>query len=158
VVSGCSVSRGFAPSKFGTEASPRVHYGEGPTPIRRGVYKLGAPYYVAGKLYVPKDDPYYDRVGIASWYGSDFHGRLTANGEIYDQNRLTAAHPTLPLPSNVRVTNLKTGRSVVVRVNDRGPYMHDRIIDLSRTAARELGFAGKGTEHVRVTYLGPAPL
>src|SRR5690606_29824158 len=99
-----------------------------------------------------KHDPHYDRIGIASWYGSDFHGRLTANGEIYDQNRLTAAHPTLPLPSTVRVTNLSNGRSVVVRVNDRGPFLHDRIIDLSRTAAQQLGFANRGLAKVRVTY------
>lgn len=158
-LSGCaSSSEGFAPSEFGTAASPRVHFGEGTTPTRRGVHKIGNPYYVGGKRYVPEDDPGYDRVGIASWYGSDFHGRLTANGEVYDQNRLTAAHPTLPLPSEVRVTNLKNGRSVVVRVNDRGPFLHDRIIDLSRSAAHHLGFANKGTTNVRVTYLGPAAL
>jgi rare lipoprotein A (peptidoglycan hydrolase) len=156
---GCASDRsGFAPSEFGTAASPRVHFGEGTTPVRRGVRKIGEPYYVGGKLYVPRHDPGYDRVGVASWYGSDFHGRLTANGEIYDQNRLTAAHPTLPLPSNVRVTNLANGRSVVVRVNDRGPFLHDRIIDLSRSAAYHLGFANKGLANVRVTYLGPAEL
>ncbi|CFX55928.1 Rare lipoprotein A (fragment) [Candidatus Filomicrobium marinum] len=163
LVSGCAsggstISQGFTPSKFGTPASARVHYGEGTTPVRRGVYKIGNPYYVGGQRYVPRHEPNYDKVGIASWYGSDFHGRLTANGEIYDQNRLTAAHPTLPLPSNVRVTNMTNGRSIVVRVNDRGPFLHDRVIDLSRSAAHHLGFANKGLAKVRVTYLGPAPL
>lgn len=160
-VSGCGSgggSQGFSPSKFGTEASARIHYGEGTTPVRRGVYKIGSPYYVGGKRYVPKHQPGYDQTGTASWYGSDFHGRLTANGEIYDQNRLTAAHPTLPLPSTVRVTNLANGRSVVLRVNDRGPFLHGRLIDLSRSAAHHLGFASKGLAKVRVTYLGPAQL
>ena len=123
-----------------------------------GRYKVGKPYQVAGKWFYPREDPGYDRVGIASWYGTLFHGRRTANGEVFDMNALTAAHPTLPLPSLVRVTNLRNGRSIVVRVNDRGPYKHNRIIDLSRYAAHLLDFRKSGTAQVRVTYLRPAPL
>lgn len=118
-----------------------------------GVYKLGPPYRVNGRLYVPEFDPNYDRVGIASWYGDDFHGRPTANGEIFDKNRISAAHPTLPLPSRVRVTNLENGKSIELRVNDRGPFVDDRLIDLSQAAARELGFEEKGLARVRVQFL-----
>ncbi|WP_375203053.1 septal ring lytic transglycosylase RlpA family protein [Hyphococcus sp.] len=121
-------------------------------------YKIGKPYKVKGKTYYPAEDPNYSKVGVASWYGSQFHGRLTANGEIFDMNRLSAAHTTLPLPSMVEVTNLENGRSVVVRVNDRGPFVDDRIIDMSREAARELGFERQGTARVRVRYAGRAPL
>jgi len=113
---------------------------------------------VAGRTYVPRHEPDYDKVGIASWYGNDFHGRLTANGEIYDMRSFTAAHPTLPLPSLVRVTNLENGQSIVVRVNDRGPFVKDRIIDLSKATAIHLGLVQRGTGRVRVTYLGPADL
>ena len=97
------------------------------------------PYKVAGRWYVPREEPGYDATGTASWYGGDFHGRKTANGEIFDMNALTAAHPTLPLPSYAYVTHLGNGRTVLVRINDRGPYAHDRIIDLSRGVARALG-------------------
>ncbi|GJL91616.1 septal ring lytic transglycosylase RlpA family protein [Hyphococcus sp.] len=121
-------------------------------------YKIGKAYQVNGKWYHPKEDPNYSKVGIASWYGEQFHGRLTANGEIFDMDRMSAAHTTLPLPSMVEVTNLENGRSVVVRVNDRGPFAHDRIIDMSREAARQLGFERQGTTRVRVRYAGPAPL
>lgn len=151
-------TRGFAPSSTGTSASPRVWQGSGTTPTRRGVYKLGNPYQVSGRTYVPKHEPGYDRTGIASWYGDDFHGRLTANGEIYDMNRMTAAHPTLPLPSLVRVTNLDSGHSIVVRVNDRGPFVKGRIIDLSKASAAKLGMLRSGTGRVRVTYVGAADL
>ncbi|KUO54526.1 MAG: hypothetical protein APF80_12880 [Alphaproteobacteria bacterium BRH_c36] len=153
-----SERRGFAPSFTGTEASPRVWGRDGGTKTRRGVYKLGNPYQVAGKTYIPRHDPGYDSTGTASWYGDDFHGRLTSNGEVFDMHRISAAHPTLPLPSLVRVTNLDNGRSLVLRVNDRGPFVHDRIIDLSRAAADHLGFLNKGTAKVRVTYVGPANL
>ena len=154
-----SVTRiGFSPSFTGTQASPRVWMGRGRTSTRLGTRKLGAPYVVAGRTYVPRHDPYYNKIGIASWYGADFHGRLTANGEIYDMHRFTAAHPTLPLPSLVRVTNLATGRSLTVRVNDRGPFIKDRIIDLSKAAADHLGLRRQGTGRVRVTYVGPADL
>ncbi len=121
-------------------------------------YKVGKPYKVNGKWYHPKEDPDYAEVGVASWYGEPFHGRMTANGEIFDMNRLSAAHTTLPLPSMVEVTNLENGRSIVVRVNDRGPFVGDRIIDLSREAARRLGFERQGTARVKVRYAGPAPL
>jgi rare lipoprotein A len=134
-----------------------VEYGQ-PVPKGGGRYKVGSSYKVGGRWYKPREEPGYDRKGIASWYGDLFHGRYTANGEIFDMDALTAAHPTLPLPSYVRVTNLKNGRSLVLRVNDRGPYAHDRIIDLSRQSARALGFHRKGTAPVRVQFLGPAPI
>ena len=120
--------------------------------------KIGRPYTIMGKTYIPARDDSYNRVGIASWYGPKFHGKLTANGEIFDQNAMTAAHPTLPLPSVVRVTNLKTGKQILVRVNDRGPFIDDRLIDLSKRAARELGYHSSGITKVRVEYVGPAPL
>src|SRR5262245_46658825 len=106
----------------------------------RGVYKLGQPYQVSGRWYYPEYDPDYDRVGTASWYGEPFHGRATANGERFDRESVSAAHPTLPLPSMVRVVNLANNRELVVRVNDRGPFVADRLIDLSQEAARQLGF------------------
>ena len=138
--------------------SPRVvQFGQA-VPKGGGHYKLGAPYVVAGVRYVPRHQPHYDATGVASWYGRDFHGRLTANGEVYDMNAMTGAHPTLPLPSMVRVTNLENGRSVIVRVNDRGPYKHGRIIDLSAHAASRLDMKRRGTARVRVQYLGPARL
>ena len=121
-----------------------------------GHYMVGKPYRVAGRTYIPRDNPRYSKVGLASWYGSAFHGRLTANGEVYDVNGLTAAHPTLPLPSYVRVTNLENGRSLVVRVNDRGPFAHNRLIDVSSRVADMLGFKQQGTAKVRVDYVGPA--
>ncbi|MGB0749767.1 MAG: septal ring lytic transglycosylase RlpA family protein [Magnetospiraceae bacterium] len=113
-------------------------------------YKVGKPYEIGGIWYTPSEDFTYDETGIASWYGRDFHGRSTANGEIYDMHAMTAAHKTLPLPSIVRVTNLENGRSVEVRVNDRGPFAHGRIIDLSYKAAQVLGFVNQGTAKVRV--------
>ena len=129
-----------------------------PVPKGGGYYTVGQPYQIAGAWYTPREDPSYDRVGNASWYGELFHGRRTANGEIYDMDRITAAHPTLPLPVYARVTNLNTGRSIVVRINDRGPYAHDRILDLSRRSAELLAFRSRGTATVRVKYLGRAPL
>jgi rare lipoprotein A len=129
-----------------------------PVPKGGGVYRIGDPYQVAGTWYTPREDPSYDRIGRASWYGELFHGRRTANGEIYDMDRLSAAHPTLPLPVYAQVTNLANGRTIVVRINDRGPYARDRIIDLSRHSAELLGFRANGTTDVRVKYLGRAPL
>ena len=120
----------------------------------RDYYKLGSPYQIEGVWYYPNYDPHYDRTGIASWYGPKFHGRPTANGERFDMNEVSAAHPTLPLPSRVRVTNIENGRQLVVRVNDRGPFIGDRLIDLSRRAAQLLGFHRKGLARVRVEYLG----
>lgn len=145
----------FAESEYGVKASPRM-VKSGPVPKGGGRYMVGKPYTVKGKVYVPKDNPAYDKTGIASWYGSAFHGRQTANGELYDQHYLSAAHPTLPLPSYARVTNLTNGSSVIVRINDRGPFHSDRIIDLSNKTADMLDMAHSGTGKVRVQYVGPA--
>lgn len=119
-------------------------------------YRVGQPYEENGRWYYPHPQPDYDEVGVASWYGPGFDGRLTADGEVYDANGLTAAHPTLPMPVNVRVTDLDNGRSLVLRVNDRGPFARGRIIDVSARAAQLLGFYEKGTAHVRVTYVDRA--
>ena len=118
--------------------------------------KVGNPYSVSGQMYYPVREDNYDQIGIGSWYGPNFHGRATANGEIFDQNLMTAAHTTLPIPSIAEVTNLENGRSIIVRINDRGPFVDDRIIDLSRAAATELDYIGRGLARVRVRYLGPA--
>ena len=118
-----------------------------------GIYKLGQPYQIQGRWYYPEFDPEYDRVGVASWYGEPFHGRATANGERFDRRTITAAHPTLPLPSLVRVVNLANRRELVVRVNDRGPFVDDRLIDLSQEAARQLGFERDGLAQVRVQFV-----
>ena len=115
--------------------------------------KVGNPYKVAGVWYYPKEEPAYDEVGLASWYGKDFHGKKTANGEIYNMNSLTAAHKTLPLPTFVKVTNLSNGRTIVLRINDRGPFVSGRIIDISRRGAQLLGFDKKGVTRVRVQAL-----
>ncbi len=123
-----------------------------------GRYKVGAPYQVAGIWYVPKEEPTYDQQGVASWYGDEFHMKPTANGEVFDMNVVSAAHTTLPLPSMVEVTNLDNGKKMTVRVNDRGPFVGGRVIDLSREAARRLGFDRQGTANVRVRYVGPAEL
>ncbi|WP_208435820.1 septal ring lytic transglycosylase RlpA family protein [Bartonella phoceensis] len=125
---------------------------------RSGRAVVGKPYQVNGKWYYPQKDPTYQRVGQASWYGEDFHGRLTANGETYNMYLLTAAHPTMSLPSYARVTNLKNGSSLIVRVNDRGPFMKDRIIDLSKQAAEILGYASAGVTNVKVEYISEAPI
>ena len=119
----------------------------------QGGYKVGKPYQIAGVWYYPKADYEYRETGIASWYGPKFHGKPTANGEIFDMNEVSAAHRTLPLPSIVRVTNLDNGRAINVRVNDRGPFAHGRIIDLSRRAAQLLGFEQQGTAPVQVEIL-----
>jgi rare lipoprotein A len=123
-----------------------------------GYEKIGKPYQINGQWYYPKADAKYDRRGTASWYGGYFHGRRTANGETYDMHALTAAHPTLPLPSYAQVTNTQNGRTVLVRINDRGPYSGGRVIDLSREVARLLGFIERGLAPVRVVYDSPAPL
>ncbi len=149
----------FAESKYGVKASPRVAYGKGkPLPRGGGRDQIGKPYKVKGQWYYPKEDKNYTAVGRASWYGEAFHGRLTANGEVYDMAHLTAAHPTMPLPSYARVTNLETGSSVIVRVNDRGPYEKNRVIDLSWKAAEMLDYQHHGTANVKVEYVGRAPL
>ena len=125
-------------------------------PSRQGTYKVGDPYQIDDIWYYPKENPDYRETGIASWYGKPFHGRSTANGEVYDMNGVTAAHKTLPLPTYVRVTNLENGRALTVRVNDRGPFVHGRIIDLSRRSAQLLGFEKNGVARVRVEAV-PSP-
>ena len=144
--------------KYGVSSSARVVEPGQPVPKGGGVYRVGKPYMVAGREYVPQEDVNYSAVGLASWYGDDFHGRYTANGEIFDMNSISAAHPTLPLPSYVRVTNLANHRSIVVRVNDRGPYVGNRVIDVSVRTAKLLGFYGNGLAKVKVEYVGRAPL
>jgi rare lipoprotein A len=127
-------------------------------PANAGVYKIGQPYQIDNVWYYPREQPAYDETGIASWYGPTFYGKRTANGELYDGSQLTAAHKTLPLPVNVRVTNLENGKSIIVRVNDRGPYARGRIIDLSKRAAELLDVVQTGTARVRVTFIGRADL
>jgi len=156
--SSTGVKRGLFTSKeFGVNSSPRVSRAANP-PRGGGRYLVGKPYTVRGQVYTPKEDPSYVAQGTASWYGADFHGRLTANGEIFSANAISGAHPTLPLPSYVRVTNLDNGRSLVVRVNDRGPYLPGRLMDVSARAADLLGFMNRGSANIQVNYVGPAPL
>ncbi|THD63014.1 septal ring lytic transglycosylase RlpA family protein [Phenylobacterium sp.] len=145
--------------------TPKYAVGMGPgsgaqaaRPPSNGKTGTNAPYQVGGIWYVPHEQPHYDETGIASWYGDAFQLKATADGEIFDMNQFSAAHTTLPLPSMVEVTNLDNGRKMVVRVNDRGPFVGGRIIDLSHAAARELGYDRAGIAHVRVRYVGPAPL
>ena len=147
----------FPESKYG-KASPRMTSQRSRLPRGGGREQVGKPYKVAGKWYYPKEQPGYSKKGKASWYGDAFHGRLTANGEIYDMTHLSAAHPTMPLPSYARVTNMKNGTSVMVRVNDRGPFAHGRVIDLSKRAAEMLDYTHSGIADVRVDYVGRAPL
>lgn len=128
------------------------------SPTPQPHFKVGSPYRINGRWYHPQAVSSYEATGIASWYGSSYHGRLTANGELYDMYALSAAHPTLQLPSLVRVTSLENGRSLVLRVNDRGPFVKDRLIDLSFAAARELGFERQGLARVHVTFLANARL
>ncbi|MFZ0127415.1 MAG: septal ring lytic transglycosylase RlpA family protein, partial [Xanthobacteraceae bacterium] len=153
----CSNSSKIDP-RYGVSASPRVVGPGEPVPKGGGTYRVGEPYVIGGRVYVPDENPRYRAEGLASWYGDGFHGRLTANGEVFDLNGISAAHPTMPLPSYARVTNLSNGRSLIVRVNDRGPYAHNRVIDLSVRAAKLLDFYRRGTTTVRVEYVGPAPL
>ncbi|MBX9776686.1 MAG: septal ring lytic transglycosylase RlpA family protein [Xanthobacteraceae bacterium] len=141
-----------------TNYSPKMVADGEPVPRGGGTFKLGQPYTINGRTYYPTDDPKYRAEGIASWYGADFHGRKTANGEVYDMHGISAAHPTMPMPSYARVTNLENGRSIIVRVNDRGPYAHGRIIDLSTGTAKALGTHGAGLARVRVEYVGRAGL
>lgn len=161
VLANCASSNKFASRvdpKYGVSSSPRVVALGDPVPKGGGTYRIGKPYVVAGKTYVPEEDVNYRAEGMASWYGDDFHGRLTANGEVFDMTSLTAAHPTLPMPSYARVTNVSNGKSLIVRVNDRGPYHGNRLIDVSNKAAELLEFKGNGVAKVRVEYVGRAPL
>ena len=157
----CASSDKFASRvdpKYGVSSSPRVVALGEPVPKGGGTYRIGKPYTVGGRIYVPEEDTSYREEGMASWYGDDFHGRLTANGEVFDMASLTAAHPTLPMPCYARVTNLGNGKSLVVRVNDRGPYHGNRLIDVSNRAAELLQFKGNGVARVRVEYVARAPL
>ena len=144
--------------KYGVAASPRVVAEGELVPKGGGRELIGRPYVVAGRTYVPQDMLRYVREGLASWYGTAFHGRLTANGEVFDRYSIAAAHPTMPLPSYARVTNLKNSRSMIVRVNDRGPYHADRLMDVSERVAEALDFKRSGTARVRVEYVGKASL
>jgi rare lipoprotein A len=161
-LAGCADSKKSSSSRvdrrLGVSASPRVIQPGQPVPKGGGRYSVGKPYVVAGRTYYPTENRRYRAEGIASWYGDDFHGRLTANGEIYDMESISAAHPTLPIPSYARVTNLHNGRSIIVRVNDRGPYHDNRIIDLSSKTAQLLELRRAGTGRVRVEYVGAAAL
>jgi len=161
VLANCASSDKFASRvdpKYGVSSSPRVVAFGDPVPKGGGTYRIGKPYTVAGRVYVPEENPNYHAEGMASWYGDDFHGRLTANGEVFDMTSLTAAHPTLPIPSYARVTNLRNGKSLIVRINDRGPYHGNRLIDVSNKAAELLEFKSHGVAKVRVEYVGRAPL
>lgn len=144
-------------SKYGVKTSPRVIADGEAAPKGGGNYMVGKPYRIAGKTYYPSEQPY-SAVGTASWYGSDFHGRRTANGEVFDRTSITAAHPTMPLPSYARVTNLKNDRSIIVRVNDRGPYHGGRVMDVSQRTAEALDFKSAGTAKVKVEWIGKADL
>lgn len=167
VVAGCvalaacnstSGDRAEVDPKYGVPPSPRVIGSGKPIPKGGGREMVGKPYKVAGRWYKPKLDPDYEAVGTASWYGAAFHGRMTANGEVFDANSFSAAHTTMPLPSYARVTNLKNGRSIIVRVNDRGPFHGSRVIDVSHRTADVLGFRNDGVAKVKVQYVGPARL
>jgi rare lipoprotein A len=148
---GCLILAGCGTSQ--KPASDAYTVKEAPAAPPTGGYKVGKPYQINGVWYYPSEDFNYDETGIASWYGPDFHGKYTANGDIFDQNGLSAAHRTLPMPSIVRVTNLDNGRSIEVKVNDRGPFAHGRILDLSKHAAEMLGMELHGTARVRVQIM-----
>jgi rare lipoprotein A len=148
--------RGGIDPKYGVAPSPKVVADGQPVPKGGGRNMVGKPYVVAGRTYQPSENPRYQNEGLASWYGSNFHGRMTANGEVFDRDSIAAAHTTMPLPSYARVTNMHNGHSMIVRVNDRGPFHGNRIIDVSERAALALGFKRQGTAKVRVEYVGRA--
>jgi rare lipoprotein A len=160
ILSGCS-SHSYRHSAkldpFAGKGSP-YYKGKGKIPFGGGHYQLGDPYQVAGRWFTPREQPGYDKTGLSSWYGEAFHRRQTSNGEWFDMETLTAAHATLPLPSYAKVTNLENGRTVIVRINDRGPFVDTRVLDVSKRVAELLGYKQQGTAKVRVQYIGPAPL
>ncbi len=169
VLAGCASQTAQAPGRpgggryfdpiLGVWASPRLIDDGQAVPRGGGGFLVGRPYTIGGHLYVPNANPQgYVAVGTASWYGDAFHGRRTANGEIFDKGSISAAHPTLPLPSYVRVTNLSNNRSLIVRVNDRGPYHGGRVMDVSQRVAEALEFKNAGTGHIRIEYVGRASL
>ncbi len=156
-LAGCTSKKEAKLDPFAGVGSP-IYKGSGPLPNGGGKYHVGKPYQVAGRWFNPKEQPNYDKSGTASWYGEAFHRRKTSNGEWFDMNDMTAAHPTLPLPSYAKVTNLENGRQVVVRINDRGPFVGTRIIDLSKRSADALGFKNQGKADVRVQWIANAPI
>lgn len=164
LLAACATPARTPPPMFARVAPPSVRNPPSPgapappAAVPHPAFKVGDPYQVNGVWYYPQEQPNYDTTGIASWYGEDYQGKPTADGELFDRNGVTGAHPTLPMPVNVRVTNLENGRSIVVRINDRGPYVNGRILDLSEHAAELLGFRAEGLARVRVTYLGRAEL
>lgn len=155
-LAGCSGSGKKDP--FAGVGSPVWDDAKGPMPKGGGRRHVGKPYQVADIWFYPKHEPNYDKTGVASWYGPRFNKRMTSNGEWFDMEQMTAAHTTMELPSYAKVTNLENGREVIVRVNDRGPFVNDRIIDMSRRSADLLGFRRKGRAKTRVQYIGPAPI
>lgn len=163
VLTGCAnqaqvrtASNGIDP-RYGVRPSPRVVADGQPVPKGGGNAMVGKPYTIAGRTYYPSERPY-SAIGLASWYGSDFHGRRTANGEVFDKMSISAAHPTMPLPSYARITNLRNQRSMIVRVNDRGPYHANRVMDVSEQVAEALEFRRVGTARVKVDFVGRAAL
>ncbi|MGQ0444559.1 MAG: septal ring lytic transglycosylase RlpA family protein [Beijerinckiaceae bacterium] len=150
-------SKEYFPSSIYGPASPRVVSDGEPVPRGGGTYMLGKPYTIAGLTYYPSEK-HYAATGLASWYGDAFHGRRTANGEVYDRDGISAAHPALPLPSYARVTNLRNRYSMIVRVNDRGPFAAHRVMDVSRRTAEALDFRQRGTARVKIEYIGAASL
>lgn len=162
LIAACATPARIPPPMVARVAPPLARPAAAPAmpaaPEPHPAYKVGDPYQVNGIWYYPQEQPNYDTTGIASWYGQDYQGKPTADGEIFDMNAVTGAHPTLPMPVNVRVTNLENGRSIVVRINDRGPYVNGRILDVSEHAADLLGFRQEGLARVRVTFLGRADL
>lgn len=158
ILAGCSATQKLA-SLAGVEPLERVVGPHDPVPPGGGRYQVGRAYSIGGRTYVPREDPNYDATGVASWYGGEYHhGTRTANGEVYDRTTLSAAHPTMPLPSYARVTNIRNGRSIIVRVNDRGPYAANRLIDISEKTAELLDMKRGGVGNVRVQYVGRAGL
>jgi rare lipoprotein A len=158
MLAGCSSHKKSAKlDPFAGVGSP-YYPGKGPIPFGGGKRQIGSPYQVAGKWFTPRDQPGYDKTGLSSWYGEAFHRRKTSNGEWFDMATLTAAHPTLPLPSYAKVTNLENGKTIIVRVNDRGPFVDVRVLDVSKRVAEVLGYKQQGIGKIRVQYIGPAPL
>ncbi len=161
VLAGCSSNKKSTRTAkldpFAGVGSP-YYRGKGPIPFGGGRYQLGSPYQVAGRWYKPHEQPGYDKIGLSSWYGEAFHRRKTSNGEWFDMATLTAAHPTLPLPSYAKVTNLENGKTVIVRINDRGPFVDVRVLDVSKRVAEVLGYKQQGIGKIRVQYIGAAPL
>lgn len=152
-----SLGSGQIDPRYGVRASPRVVADGDEVPAGGGRYHVGKPYQIAGHTYYPSEKPVV-QIGAASWYGSDFHGRRTANGEIFDRGSISAAHPTMPLPSYARVTNLRNDHSIIVRVNDRGPYHGGRVMDVSQRVAEALDFQSAGIAKVKVEWIGRADL